>query len=139
MTTPHPLPLQAARFVTRVALHGLRRAERALARTARTLDEQHGPHGRLVLNVVDDPTAQMRLIGVRGYVIADTVGPLAEAFAAVPNGTSLHLDLTDAILAGPTVLEHVEMLIDQLERRHVRIRIVGLDPRHPALSAKPLR
>jgi hypothetical protein len=32
------------------------------------------------------------------------------------------------------VVEQVEQMVDQLELRRVRIRIVGLDPRHPALS-----
>lgn len=47
----------------------------------------------------------------------------------------LHIDLTDAIIADLTTMLAFERAVDHLERQGVDIRIVGLDPAHPALMA----
>jgi anti-anti-sigma regulatory factor len=134
MSHPEPLSSRAAQLLAQVTLASLRRAERIVARKARAIDEAALHQPRLILNVVDDPKGTMQLIGVRGPLTLDTVGTLAEALFAVRDGLALHLDVSDASIGGPAVVEQVEHLIDQLEQRRVRIRIVGLDPRHPALS-----
>jgi anti-anti-sigma regulatory factor len=134
MNSSQPLPSRAAQLLAQVTLASLRRAERLVARKARALDEATQHHSRLIVNVVDDPRGTMQLIGVRGPLTPETVGTLAEALFAVRDGLSLHLDVSDASISGPAVVEQVEQLVDQLELRRVRIRIVGLDPRHPALS-----
>jgi hypothetical protein len=134
MNSSQPLPSRAAQLLAQVTLASLRRAERLVARKARELDEATQHHSRLIVNVVDDPRGTMQLIGVRGPLTPETVGTLAEALFAVRDGLSLHLDVSDASISGPAVVEQVEQLVDQLELRRVRIRIVGLDPRHPALS-----
>lgn len=133
MSHPEPLSSRAAQLLAQVTLASLRRAEQIVARKARALDEA-SQQPRLIVNVVDDPKGTMQLIGVRGPLTLDTVGTLAAALFAVRDGLALHLDVSDASISGPAVVEQIEQLVDQLELRRVRIRIVGLDPRHPALS-----
>ncbi len=134
MSNVEPLSLRAAQLLAQVTLSGLRRAERLVARKARALDEATRQHARLTVNVVDDPRGTMRLLGVRGPLVPDTISALAAALDDVPDGMSLHLDVSDATITSPAAIEQVEHLVDQLEQRRVRIRIVGLDPRHPALT-----
>lgn len=130
-----PRTRRAAQVLTHWALTGLRRAERAVAARARVLDERSPRPFGLVVTAIDDPGSDLRLLGLRGHLTLETVDVLAEAFAAVPDGSSLHIDVTDAAIAGAAVIDRCELLIDELESRRVRIRIVGLDPRHPALTA----
>ena len=80
----------------------------------------------LVLGVIDDPERPMRLLSVRGALTADSITSLADAFAEVPSWAMLHLDLTDAECADAGVIARLGELVDALEDRTVRIRIVGL-------------
>jgi hypothetical protein len=132
---PHqPLSHRAAHVLTHWALTGLRRAERAVAGHARQLDQHSSRPFGLVVTAVQDPSAELRLLGLRGQLTLDTVDVLAEALATVPDGSALHIDVTDVAIGGAAVIDRCELLIDELELRRVRIRIVGLDPRHPALA-----
>jgi anti-anti-sigma regulatory factor len=127
----HPTrPRLASRRLLRFALRMVRRLEADLAR--RSVPPVH--RDRLSVTVVDDPTGRLRLIGVRGPLTGETAPTLAATLDAVPDGGSLHLDVTNATLTSPLALDQVERMIDLLELRGVGIRIVGLDPRHPALS-----
>ena len=135
MTTPTlPLspawPQQASRRFLRLVLRAVRWLEADLAR--RLAPPVH--HDHLVVSVVDDPDGRLRLIGVRGPLTAETAPTLATVLDAVPDGSALHIDVTNAALTGQLALDQVERMIDLLELRGVGIRIVGLDPRHPALS-----
>jgi hypothetical protein len=124
---PHqPLSQRAAHVLTHWALTGLRRA--------RQLDRQSPRPFGLVVTTVQDPSAELRLLGLRGQLTLDTVDVLAEALGMVPDGSALHIDVTHAAIGGAAVIDRCELLIDELELRRVRIRIVGLDPRHPALA-----
>lgn len=134
MSHPAPRSSRAAQLLAQVTLAALRRAERLVAGKALALDQAAQQPVPLIVNIVDDPAGNMRLIGVRGTLTPDTVGVLADALLGVPDGVSLHLDVSDAAIGGPAVVERIEHLVDRLEQRRVRIRIVGLDPRHPALS-----
>lgn len=133
----HHLPIsrRAAQVVTHWALNGLRRAERAVATRARHLDERSPTPFGLVVTAIQDPTGDLQLLGLRGQLTLDTVAVLAEALATVPDGSGVHIDVTDVAIGGAAVIDRCELLIDELEARRVRIRIVGLDPRHPALAA----
>lgn len=133
--TPHPLRRPIVRRQLRRVLRVVRRLELHIERHVVPPVNSD----RLAVSVVDDPTGRMRLIGVRGPVNVETVVRLATVLDAVEPGSRLHLDLTDATIAGPLALEHVERLVDRLELRGVRIRIVGLDPRHPALGQQRSR
>lgn len=135
MTTtdlPHRLNGAASpgRLLLRFTLGLLRWAESGVAQRSRRT-----AHHPLTVTVVDDPTGPMRLIGVRGVLDADTVSLLAAALVRVEECTALHLDLTGAQIIGAPTLLVIERLIDRLELLGVNIRIVGLDPRHPALAS----
>ena len=125
---------RAAQVLTHWLLTGIRRAERAVAGKAHQLDRSSPRPIGLAITTIDDPTADMRLLGLRGYLSLDSIPLLAETLAGVVDGSSLHIDVTDLAIGGAAVIDQAELLIDQLESRRVRIRIVGLDPRHPALS-----
>jgi len=84
------------------------------------------PRSALVLGVIDDPDRSMRLLSVRGGLTGDSIPALADAFAEVPNSATLHLDLTDVELAHGAVITRLGALLDALEDRNVRMRIVGL-------------
>ena len=84
------------------------------------------PQPALILGVIDDPERPFRLLSVRGALTADSITSLADAFAEVPDYSLLHLDLTDVHFADARVVAHLGALIDTLEDRTVRIRIVGL-------------
>ena len=82
----------------------------------------------LVIGIIDDPELSMRLMSLRGQISATTINPLATAFAEVRDGAILHVDVTDAVFADSLAFAEVERLIDDLEDRRVRLRMVGLRP-----------
>jgi hypothetical protein len=88
----------------------------------------------LGIGVCSDPETTMQLMGLRGRLDGSTISSLAIAFSGVPDGISLHLDVTDVTIAEPGVITHLERLIDHLEQRYVRLRVVGFDPGHSALG-----
>ena len=82
--------------------------------------------GRLVLGVIDDPDLAMRLLSVRGGLTAVSITALADAFGEIPDHAMLHLDLNDVEFANAAVVTRLGGMIDALEDRGIRIRIVGL-------------
>jgi MFS superfamily sulfate permease-like transporter len=84
------------------------------------------PLGRLVLGVIDDPELSMRLLSVRGGLTAASISALAQALAEVPDHAMLHLDLSDVEFANTSVISKLGLMLDVLEDRGVRVRIVGL-------------
>jgi anti-anti-sigma regulatory factor len=76
----------------------------------------------------------MTLLGVRGMLTGSNVGSVRQAFDSIADGAAVHLDLSQANFADEQVVRIIELAVDQLELRHVKIRIVGLDPLHPALA-----
>jgi hypothetical protein len=81
---------------------------------------------RLVLGVIDDPDRSMRLLSVRGSLTPMSITALAEAVSEIPAHAMLHLDLTDVEFANAAVIARLGAMLDVLEERGVRIRIVGL-------------
>jgi hypothetical protein len=82
--------------------------------------------GRLVLGVIDDPDLSMRLLSVRGGLTAVSITALADALSEIPDRAMLHLDLNDVEFANAVVITRLGAMLDALEDRGVRIRIVGL-------------
>jgi hypothetical protein len=82
--------------------------------------------GRLVLGVIDDPDLSMRLLSVRGGLTAASITALSDALGEIPDHAMLHLDLNDVEFANAAVVRRLGAMIDALEDRGVRIRIVGL-------------
>jgi hypothetical protein len=83
-------------------------------------------YGRLVLGVIDDPDLSMRLLSVRGGLTAVSITALADALSEIPNDAMLHLDLNDVEFANAAVIARLGAMLDTLEDRGVRIRIVGI-------------
>jgi hypothetical protein len=124
-----PIAHRARQLLSRLALGALHRLDDEPLPIRAKLD-------RLVVTVVDDPSGAMHLVGVRGVATPESVLPLLDTLDRLEPGMSLHLDVTEARIVSATTLDAIERTIDQLELRGVRIRIVGLDPRHPALSSR---
>jgi len=80
-----------------------------------------------------DPFSAMHVMGVQGLVNATTIETLATAFASIEDHGALHLDVTNASVEHSDVLRALESLVEMLERRGVRLRVVGFDPHHPAI------
>jgi anti-anti-sigma regulatory factor len=87
----------------------------------------------LLLTVVDDPEGHIQLVGARGVIDTATVSNVIEVLDELDDGRGLHLDLSAATLRGSNTIHRLERMIDELERRGVGLRIVGVDPKHPAL------
>lgn len=80
----------------------------------------------LVIGVIDDPDVPMRLLSVRGWVTADNIERIAVAMREVHDFAVLHLDVTDAVFRRLAVVQQLGTLLEELEDRHVRVRLVGL-------------
>lgn len=84
---------------------------------------------------VDDPYGDMSLVVVRGDVQHDTVEDLQTVLADLPVGHFVHLDLGNASIRSGWAMRLLEASADDLEGRGVVLRVVGLDPQHPMLTA----
>jgi anti-anti-sigma regulatory factor len=83
---------------------------------------------------VDDPYGEMSLVAVHGDVEHDTIDQLQNALADLPNGRFVHLDLDGATIRSGWAMRLLEAIADDLERRGIVLRVVGLDPQHPMLT-----
>lgn len=83
---------------------------------------------------VDDPHGEMSLVAVRGDVQHDTIGQLQNVLADLPVGCFVHLDLGNATIRTASAMRLLEAIADDLERRCIVLRVVGLDPQHPMLT-----
>ena len=88
---------------------------------------------QLHVGISRDPLSTMHVMGVRGLLNATTISTLAMAFMSIADHSSLHLDVTNAIVDDGAVMRRLETLVDQLERRGVHLRVVGFGPHHPAI------
>lgn len=88
----------------------------------------------LRVHVVDDPDGALRIVGTNGRVDDRTVGDLVRVLGECGPWYGLHLDLADSNIASASALHRLEAAVDQLEFSGIAVRIVGLDPRHPALT-----
>lgn len=85
------------------------------------------------IDLVDDPDGSMRLVRVRGVLSWRSIDRLFDLLVEPMSIRGVHLDLIDArILDVPTMMR-LERLVDCLEQRQVGVRIIGIDPAHPAL------
>jgi hypothetical protein len=80
----------------------------------------------VVIGVIDDPELSIRLLSVRGRLTTASMYVLDDAFHEVRNNAMLHVDLTDADFTDAASLTALAGLLDRLEERGVRLRIVGL-------------
>ncbi len=89
----------------------------------------------LNVNAIDDPNGNLRIIGARGVITAASFGSLLAAVDDLSDGFAVHIDLADATFNDGRALRQLESMADDLELRGVGIRIVGIDPNHPALTS----
>lgn len=92
-----------------------------------------------LLSVIDDPEGGVRLIGVSGPVDCAVVADVAAAIEARCDIDHIHIDFTTAEIVPEHALDCLETMLDQVERYGVRLRVVGLDPEHPALRRRTTR
>jgi len=81
----------------------------------------------LVIGIIDDPELVMRLLSVRGELTSETLDSLAHALDEVKDEAILHLDVTDTKFTDPYAFADLAGLLDELEDRRVKVRIVGLN------------
>ncbi len=89
----------------------------------------------LNVNAINDPNGNLRIIGARGAITAASFGTLLAAVDDLSDGFAVHLDLADAMFNDERTLRQLESMADDLELRGVDVRIVGIDPNHPALTS----
>jgi hypothetical protein len=115
-------------------LRGFLRDLATIVRRVHAAARQRSPHmGRpspadFVIATIADPELDMYLVSMRGTVTLHELRRLERELRSFERGTMLHLDVTDAEFPDPTAYAEFEALIESLEHRRVRIRIVGLRP-----------
>lgn len=87
-----------------------------------------------VVDRVDDPTGHVRLVRVIGAVDTSCLSLVFDTWSDVTTSWTLHLDLHDAVIVGDVAMQTLERALDHLERRGIGVRIVGIDPQHPAIA-----
>lgn len=96
-------------------------------------------HEQASIYVVDDPHGTMRLIGLRGSIDLRAVAEVADAVDVRGLMELVHIDLSGAEIAAERAIECLEATFDRAEQRGIRLRVVGLDPEHPALLRRTTR
>ena len=102
----------------------------SVRRASRHADRPSSPG--LSIGTIADPELDMYLVSVRGAVTWEELRTLESELRSFERDTILHLDVTDADFSGPAAYTGFEALIESLEHRRVRIRIVGLRPPVPS-------
>lgn len=86
------------------------------------------------VDYVIDPDGAVFLFRIMGPASMRTVDELDRLTARLDARHHVHLDLFDATIPSVGVVRGLEMLADRLERAMVHVRMVGVDPNHPALD-----
>ena len=85
------------------------------------------------LDYVVDPDDAVWVFRVAGAATLHTIAKIDQLTAPLGAVNTVHLDLFDAVIPSGAVMRQLERLVDRLERAMVRVRVVGVDPNHPAL------
>jgi MFS superfamily sulfate permease-like transporter len=83
---------------------------------------------------VDDPFGDISLLAVRGEITHGTIAQLEDSLVDLGRGRFVHFDLSDSSILTTDAMRSLESIADDLERRGIVLRVVGLDPQHPMLS-----
>lgn len=78
----------------------------------------------------------MWVFRVAGPATLRTIAAIDRLTAPLGAVNTVHLDLFDAVIPSGAVMRQLERLVDRLERSMVRVRVVGVDPNHPALGPR---
>ena len=90
----------------------------------------------VTVGVVDDPVHPVRLVRAAGVLDPVTIERVVSAWEHVTAPYLVHLDVQDARIVDATTMSRLERAVDHLERRRIDVRIVGIDPDHPALVSR---
>lgn len=85
------------------------------------------------IHYVDDPNLPIRLVRATGPIGVASIERLFRAFDGLHGPHHVHLDLGDAKISDRATMARLEVAVDELEQRQIDVRIVGIDPHHPAL------
>jgi anti-anti-sigma regulatory factor len=91
------------------------------------------PTALMQVDWIDDPAGYVRLITVTGELNSTTTGAAAVQIIELANSAALHIDFNAAEINGGAAMGRLEAMADLLEDLGVEVRIVGVDPLHPAL------
>lgn len=91
-------------------------------------------HRAAVVDHVVDPDGHVWIVRVCGPATHRTVDEIDRITAAAAPRSTVHLDLFDATIPTGQVMHELARLADRLEYALVRVRMVGLDPHHPAID-----
>lgn len=89
--------------------------------------------GAARLDYVVDPDDAVWVFRVVGRASLRTVDEIDRLTVTLGSRHSVHVDLHDAEIPSGVVMRDLERLAERLERAMVRVRVVGVDPNHPAL------
>lgn len=85
------------------------------------------------MEAVDDPDEPFRLVRAAGLLTLTSIDRLFDAWATLLPPYAIHLDLNGAHIADAGTMQRLESALDHLERQHINVRLVGIDPHHPVL------
>lgn len=89
------------------------------------------------VDYVLDPDGAVLLVRVAGRTTGRTVDEIGRRTASLDARHVVHVDLYDATIPTAGVIRELERLAERLEVAMVRVRMVGVDPDHPALDPRP--
>lgn len=84
---------------------------------------------------VDDPALPIRLVRVVGAIDPMSIHQVCRAWEHVRAPHFVHLDVQDACIADRYTMSRLEAALDRLEHDQIDVRIVGIDPHHPAIAS----
>lgn len=87
------------------------------------------------MSYVDDPYVPIRLVRASGHIGVASIDRLFKTFDGLKAPHHLHLDVRDANIADAATMARLEAAMDRLERLKIDVRLVGIDPQHPALPS----
>ncbi len=114
--------------------HQLGRFLGAIARRVIVGVRSDRPPG-LTVGVVDDPRLPIRLVRAAGVIDPMSINRVLSTWEHLTAPHLVHLDLHDASIVDVTTMTRLEAALDHLERRRIAVRIVGVDPHHPAIAS----
>lgn len=85
------------------------------------------------LEYVVDPDGAVWVFRIVGRATQRIVDELDALTIELGGGHTVHVDLVDAEIPSVVVMRDLERLADRLEAALVKVRMVGVDPNHPAL------
>ena len=89
----------------------------------------------LTVDFVDDPVRPIRLVRAAGVIDPVSINRVLSAWEHVTAPYLVHLDVEDARIVDATTMSRLESALDHLEQERIDVRIVGIDPHHPAIAS----